>query len=253
MMRAMARLLFVATVFTSSGVWGYQSGLLSRQISNPAVSCKRPLFQAQAVRPLGSPQSSTLQMMAKKKAKNKSGPSGRASTSKKSVTLEPEWTFFEGPPSKTEMVLPALSTLTVLGIIPFGAAVARQFWCKYRITSRRISITGGFQGKETAEIVYRDITEIRYIKRFGGAAADAVLFLRDGAKIEVRALDQFDRVMDFIMSRVGGDCKAATNWEITSTPLELLTPLTPIEGEELPTLEGSCEEEVSEASVEVSA
>merc|ERR1712086_5269 len=246
----MARILLsivAVCLAATSTVWGYQSALVSPQVSGGGAFSLRPALRAHPMRQARA-HTSALDMMAKKKSKNKSGPTGRGSGSKEAVTLEPEWTFFEGPPSKTEMILPALSTLTVLGIIPFGASVARQFWCNYRITSRRISITGGFQGKETAEIVYRDITEIRYIKRFGGASADAVLFLRDGAKIEARAMDEFPRVMDFIMSKVGGDCRAATNWEITSTPLELITPVTPVEGEVLPTLDDDSSESAADDS-----
>lgn len=48
-------------------------------------------------------------------------------------------------PSATEILIPFISILTVVGIIPFIAAAARQLWVRYKITSRRISIQGGFQ------------------------------------------------------------------------------------------------------------
>lgn len=54
------------------------------------------------------------------------------------IKLEAEVTFFEGAPDPSEMVAPAVSILTVIGIIPFTAAVARQAWVKYTLTSRRI-------------------------------------------------------------------------------------------------------------------
>jgi hypothetical protein len=36
--------------------------------------------------------------------------------------------FFEGAPHWSEVVVPAISILTVIGIIPFASSVARQIW-----------------------------------------------------------------------------------------------------------------------------
>ena len=69
------------------------------------------------------------------------------------AVLEPETLFFEGPPSKTELIVPGLSVLTVIGIVPFAAAAARQAWVKYKITSRRISVQSGVGGQDFTEIV----------------------------------------------------------------------------------------------------
>jgi len=70
--------------------------------------------------------------------------------------LEPETVFYEGGPSSSEVVLPALSIFTVIGIVPFISAVARQAWVRYKFTSRRISIQSGIGGKEQTEIIYPD-------------------------------------------------------------------------------------------------
>ena len=45
-----------------------------------------------------------------------------APTVTEKAVLEPETLFFEGPPSKTELIVPGLSVLTVIGIVPFAAA-----------------------------------------------------------------------------------------------------------------------------------
>jgi hypothetical protein len=68
---------------------------------------------------------------------------------KEKAILAPEEVFFEGPPSWTEMVIPGISILTVIGIVPFIATATRQAWVKYKITSRRISVTSGFNGQVT--------------------------------------------------------------------------------------------------------
>lgn len=123
------------------------------------------------------------------------------------VKLEPEETFFEGRTSWTELVLPTLSILTVVGLIPFTAALARYIWVRYTITSRRISVDSGFQGKDHVEIVYRDIASIKYVRRAGGASADCVLELKDGAKLELRAIPKWDDIYEYISERLDDDAK----------------------------------------------
>lgn len=119
--------------------------------------------------------------------------------------LGPEKVFFEGPPSKVELIIPFFSILTVIGIIPFITTLLRQFWVTYRITNRRISVDSGFQGKNRAEIVYRDIKKIKYIKRLGGQAADVVLVLKDNAQLELRSLPNWEENLDFIKTNCGSD------------------------------------------------
>ena len=132
-------------------------------------------------------------------------PSSSSSSSKKlpkKEKLEAEEVFYDGPPSWTELIIPAVSVLTVIGILPFTSAVLRRFWVRYRITSRRIRVQSGYRGRQEVEVVYRDIKEVRYVRRFGGSAADFVLFLRDGAKLELRAVPNFRTTYDYIMARV---------------------------------------------------
>lgn len=127
---------------------------------------------------------------------------------KPKVKLEAEITFFEGPPSPTEILLPALSILTVIGIIPFTAALARQIWVRYKFTSRRISIQSGIGGKMKTEIIYQDVSEIRFAYRGFGASGDMVLFLKDGAKVELRHVPKFKEIYDFVLSKCDEECRA---------------------------------------------
>merc|ERR1719460_1567867 len=62
--------------------------------------------------------------------------------------IVPEQTFFEGPPSITETIIPGLSVLTVVGLIPFSASLARQAWTRYKITNKRLEVRSGFQGND---------------------------------------------------------------------------------------------------------
>lgn len=121
--------------------------------------------------------------------------------------LEAEEVFYDGRSSWTELIVPTLAILTVVGIIPFAAALARYAWVRYKITSRRISVDSGFRGKDHIEIVYRDIQSIKFVRRGGGASADCVLNLRDGAKLELRAVPQWDATYEYILSKVSDDAK----------------------------------------------
>jgi len=142
-----------------------------------------------------------------KRGKRKGGPVAKtAGKDKASVTLTPEEVHYEGPPAITETIIPTVSILTVVGIIPAIASWSRQVWVRYKITSRRIRVTSGIGGKDMAEIVYPDIVEMRTVKRLFGDG-DMVAFLRDGAKFEMRNIPEFEDTMKFILEQVQPDVK----------------------------------------------
>mmetsp|Transcript_12904 Transcript_12904/g.24233 ORF Transcript_12904/g.24233 Transcript_12904/m.24233 type:complete len:237 (-) Transcript_12904:233-943(-) len=144
-----------------------------------------------------------------KRGKRKGDESQSSKTAKPAAALTPEETFYEGPPAITETIIPTISILTVIGIIPAAAAWARQAWVRYKITSRRIRVTSGIGGNEMAEIVYPDIIEIRTVKRLFGDG-DMVAFLRDGAKFEMRNIPNFEETIEFILKQV--DAKVAATY-----------------------------------------
>merc|ERR1719181_532907 len=124
--------------------------------------------------------------------------------------LEPETLFFEGPPSWTELVLPGISILTIIGIVPFAAAVARQVWVKYKVTSRRVSVQSGFGGNDFTEIIYPDVVNLKYVYRAGGSVGDMVIELKDGAKLEMRHVPDFQNIYKYILSRIAPDAREAS-------------------------------------------
>mmetsp|Transcript_26159 Transcript_26159/g.26395 ORF Transcript_26159/g.26395 Transcript_26159/m.26395 type:complete len:217 (-) Transcript_26159:54-704(-) len=132
---------------------------------------------------------------------------GDASAKKEKFKLTPEVVFFEGPPSTSELIFPALSIITVIGVVPFASALSRQAWVRYKFTSRRISIQSGIGGKEQTEIIYQDIEEIRYAFRSFGAAGDMVLFLKDGAKVEMRFVPKFKEIYSYVLEKVEDECR----------------------------------------------
>jgi len=114
-----------------------------------------------------------------------------------------EQTFWEGPPSITETLIPGLSVFTVVGLIPFSASLARQAWTRYKLTNKRFEIASGFQGKDVVQVTWREIVDMKWLRRYGGAAGDLVLTLKDGSKVEVRSMPEFDRNLKFMFDQMG--------------------------------------------------
>ena len=138
-------------------------------------------------------------------------PAPTAPTTTEKAVLEPETLFFEGPPSKTELIVPGLSVLTVIGIVPFAAAAARQAWVKYKITSRRISVQSGVGGQDFTEIVYSDIAGMKFVYRGSKDVGDLVISLRDGAKLEMRFVPQFQEIYRYIYERCSPAAQAESS------------------------------------------
>ena len=187
------------------------------------------------------------------------------------LQLVPEQTFYEAAPSITETIIPGLSVLTVVGIIPFGASLARQVqsrsavaattlataalaaatiataalaaaarrrppppspppsahpphppptplvprraaprrrgrgtrsrtrgsrssldsrarrWCRRRCARGLVGSLGHVRDmSETCpQVTWREVVDVKWLRRFGGAAGDLVLTLQDGAKVEI--------------------------------------------------------------------
>jgi len=150
-------------------------------------------------------------MMAKKKKQKVKTKGPQLPTRKE---LDPEMVFFEGKPSPTELIAPTLSIITIIGILPFIASLYRQATVGYKFTNKRLSIASGFQGQEVVEIPWRDVVEVRTLKRMGGACGDIVAFLKDGAKLEVRSIPNWEENLNFIMLMVGPETREQSGFDL---------------------------------------
>jgi hypothetical protein len=112
-----------------------------------------------------------------------------------------ETVFYEGGPAKGDLILNLLFGLTLIGI-PFAVgAIVRALWLRFRITSRRISVSGGWLGRDRTQVVYSQIREVRSVPRGFGAWGDMVLVLNDGARLEMRAVPRFRELETYIEER----------------------------------------------------
>ena len=115
--------------------------------------------------------------------------------------------FYEGGPASGDLIINLLAGITLIGLpFTFGALV-RALWVRYKITTRRISVTGGWLGRDKTQIVYSQISEIRAIPRGLGSYGDMVLVLKDGARLEIRSIPNFREVEAYILEKIQNSTK----------------------------------------------
>jgi len=123
-----------------------------------------------------------------------------------------ETVFYEGGPARGDLILSLLIGLTIIGLPIAVGAIVRALWLRYRITSRRISVSGGWLGRDRTKEVYNQIREVRSVPRGFGAWGDMVLVLNDGSRLEMRSVPRFRELEAFIEERRqarSGDAAAA--------------------------------------------
>ncbi|HBE16443.1 MAG TPA: ribonuclease P [Cyanobacteria bacterium UBA11149] len=109
--------------------------------------------------------------------------------------------FYEGGPHIGDLIFNILLGFTIIALpLTFGA-LARALWLRYRITDRRISITGGWQGRDRTDIVYSEVAQIRKVPRGLGFWGDMVVTLKDGSRLELRAIPRFREIYDYIAEK----------------------------------------------------
>jgi len=133
--------------------------------------------------------------------------SGSGSAAKPSTPSEPaplssgESVYYEGGPARGDLVLSLLIGLTLIGLPIAVGAIVRALWLRYRITSRRISVSGGWLGRDRTQVVYSQIREVLSVPRGFGAWGDMVLVLSDGSRLEMRSVPRFRELEAFIEER----------------------------------------------------
>ncbi|MBF2014023.1 MAG: PH domain-containing protein [Richelia sp. SL_2_1] len=113
-----------------------------------------------------------------------------------------EEVYYEGGPHIGDLIIGILIGLTIVGL-PLGVgAIVRALWLRYRISDRRISVTGGWMGRDRTDIIYSEVMKIASVPRGIGLWGDMVLTLRDGSRLELRALPKFRELESYISQQV---------------------------------------------------
>ena len=113
-----------------------------------------------------------------------------------------EETFYEGGPAKSDLTINLLAGITILGLPFTFAAIVRALWLRYKITNKRITIDGGWFGRNKTQVSFNNIEEIRSIPRGFGSYGDMVLILSDGSKVEMKSLPLFREKQRFINENI---------------------------------------------------
>ena len=110
--------------------------------------------------------------------------------------------YYEGGPHIGDLILNILIGFTIVGLPLTIAAIVRALWLRYRITNRRITVIGGWRGRDRSDIIYSEVTKIVKVARGIGFWGDMVVTLKDGSRLELRAVPKFREIYDYISEKV---------------------------------------------------
>ncbi|MBW4594727.1 MAG: PH domain-containing protein [Brasilonema angustatum HA4187-MV1] len=113
-----------------------------------------------------------------------------------------EEVYYEGGPHIGDLITSILIGFTIVGLPLTVGAIVRALWLRYRITDRRISVMGGWMGRSRSDVIYSEIVKMAKIPRGIGLWGDMVITLRDGSRLEIRALPKFREIYDYIEEKV---------------------------------------------------
>jgi hypothetical protein len=118
--------------------------------------------------------------------------------------------FYEGGPHIGDLIINSLLAFTVICIPLTVGSIIRAIWLRYRITNRRISVTGGWGGRDRTDIVYSEIAKIVTVPRGIGLWGDMVVTLKDGNRLELRAIPNFRDVYNYISEKISPQARAVS-------------------------------------------
>ncbi|WP_373546828.1 PH domain-containing protein [Chamaesiphon sp.] len=113
-----------------------------------------------------------------------------------------EETFYEGGPHIGDLIFHLFLAIFVVFIPLTIGSIVRAIWLRYKITDRRLSVIGGWMGKDRTDLVYSEITDALTIPRGLGFWGDMVVTLKDGSRLELRSIPRYREIYDYINERV---------------------------------------------------
>jgi hypothetical protein len=113
-----------------------------------------------------------------------------------------EEVFYEGGPHIGDLILNILLGLTVVGLPLTIGAIIRALWLRFRITDRRVSVIGGWMGRDRSDIIYSEIVKVVKVPRGLGIWGDMAITMKNGSRLEIRAIPNFREAYDYINEKV---------------------------------------------------
>jgi hypothetical protein len=121
-----------------------------------------------------------------------------------------EEVYYEGGPHIGDLIINLLLGFTIICIPLTVGAIVRALWVRYRITNRRISVTGGWMGRDRSDIIYSEVAKVVTVPRGLGAWGDMVITLKDGSRLELRSMPKFREVYDYINDKLSTKAQQAS-------------------------------------------
>ncbi|MBD2311055.1 PH domain-containing protein [Desertifilum sp. FACHB-1129] len=118
--------------------------------------------------------------------------------------------YYEGGPHIGDLILNILLGFTVICLPLTVGAIVRALWVRYKITNRRISVIGGWMGRDRTDLIYTEIAKIVTVPRGLGAWGDMVITLKDGSRLELRAIPNFREIYSYISEKLTDKAKKAS-------------------------------------------
>jgi nitrogen fixation protein len=106
--------------------------------------------------------------------------------------------YFEGAPHWGDLIINLLLGFTVICLPLTVGAIVRALWLRYRITNRRVTVIGGWMGRDRSDVIFSEITKVVTVPRGIGLWGDMVLTLKGGNRLELRAVPKFRDVAAYI-------------------------------------------------------
>lgn len=122
--------------------------------------------------------------------------------------------YYEGGPHIGDLIFHCALAITVVFIPVTIGAIIRAIWVRYRITSRRISVTGGWMGRNRTDLIYSEVTRVAVVPRGLGLWGDMAVQLKDGSRLELRAIPNFRELHAKIMEQLSPKAQEASRVKI---------------------------------------
>lgn len=123
----------------------------------------------------------------------------KAGSSKKDVDWGKEEVYFESAPHRGDLAVNVALGATLVWLPLTFAAIGRGIFVKYRFSDKRISvITSAPWKNEQLDAAYSEVKSVVSIGRGIGYWGDMVVELRNGDKIEMRALPRHKEMEKYI-------------------------------------------------------
>lgn len=117
-----------------------------------------------------------------------------------------EEVIYEGRPHVGDVIANTLLLFTVVWVVFWIPSVVGYLFSRYRFTNRRISVEGGWMGRNRTDVIYREVAEVRGVPAtiLGSILGYGVILisLEDGSKLELKAVPKFREIEAYIQERI---------------------------------------------------